>query len=216
MRIGVLGSGDAGRALAAGFLACGHDVLVGTRTPDKLRDWLRATPRSSAGSFADAADFGEVVVLAVRGSVAARALRLAGTPNLKGKPVIDATNPVADQVPVDGVLHFFTSLEDSLMERLQREFSVAYFVKAFNSVGHGMMAQPDLPGGPPSMFLCGQHELSKRTVAKLVEQMGWEPVDMGGVEAARAIEPLGMLWNIPAIREKQLGHAFKLLRKPAG
>ena len=213
MRIGVLGSGNAGRALAAGFLCCGHDVLVGTRNPDKMRDWLRATPRSSAGSFADAANFGEVVVLAVRGSVAARALRMAGTPNLKGKPVIDATNPVADQAPQDGVLHFFTSLEDSLMERLQREYSVAHFVKAFNSVGHGMMAKPDLPGGPPSMFICGNHEPSKQVVTRLVDQMGWEPIDMGGVQAARAIEPLGMLWNIPAIREKHTEHAFKLLRK---
>lgn len=212
MRIGILGSGDVARSLAAGLLAKGHDVLLGTRTPDKLRDWLKATPRSSAGSFADAADFGEVVVLAVRGSVASRALRLAGTPNLQGKPVIDATNPIADQAPVDGVLRFFTSLEDSLMERLQRELPVVHFVKAFNSVGHAMMAQPQLPGGPPSMFICGNHDGAKRTVAKLVEQLGWEPVDMGGVEAARAIEPLCMLWCIPALREKRFNHAFKLLR----
>lgn len=216
MRIGVLGSGNAGRALAAGFLACGHDVLLGTRNPDKMRDWLRATPRSSAGSFADAANFGEVLALAVRGSVAARALRLAGTPNLRGKPVIDATNPVADQAPQDGVLHFFTSLEDSLMERLQREFSIAHFVKAFNSVGHQMMARPKVQGGPPSMFICGAHEASKRTISGLVEEMGWEPIDVGGLAAARAIEPLAMLWSIPAIRDQQTDHAFKLLRQNAG
>lgn len=212
MRIGVLGSGPVARTLAAGFLGHGHDVLLGTRDPNKLRDWLKDTPRSSAGSFADAANFGDVVVLAVRGSVANRALRLAGTSNLLNKPVVDACNPIADQAPVDGVLRFFTSLEDSLMERLQREFSVVQFVKAFNSVGHEQMVNPKLEGGPPSMFICGNNATAKKAVAELVSQLGWSPEDMGGVEAARAIEPLSMLWSIPALREKRLDHAFKLLR----
>ena len=151
MRIGVLGSGDVARTLAAGFLKHGHEVLLGTREPNKLRDWLKANARSSAGSFADAAAFGDVLVLAVRGSVAARALRMAGTSNLVGKIVIDACNPIADQPPVNGVLRFFTSLEDSLMERLQKEFAIARFVKAFNSVGYAQMVEPRLAGGPPTM-----------------------------------------------------------------
>lgn len=212
MRIGVLGSGDVARTLAGGFLRQGHEVLVGTRDPSKLRDWLKANPRSSAGSFADAASFGDVLVLAVKGSVAARALRLAGTTQLVGKIVIDACNPLADQPPVNGVLRFFTSLDDSLMERLQKEFSVARFVKAFNSVGHAQMVQPQLQGGPPSMFICGNDAAAKQTVGELLRPFGWETVDMGMVESARAIEPLCMLWCIPTLRGQGSGHAFKLLR----
>lgn len=212
MKIGVLGSGDVAKTLAAGFLTHGHDVLVGSRDTGKLQEWLKAHPRSSGGSFADAAAFGDVVVLAVKGSVAARALRLAGTGNLLGKPVIDACNPIADQPPVNGVLRFFTSLDDSLMERLQKEFSVAKFVKAFSCVGNAMMVNPDLPGGPPTMFICGNDAEAKRTVAGLLKQFGWEAADMGNVEAARAIEPLCMLWCIPAFRDGQFRHAFKLLR----
>lgn len=212
MQIGVLGSGDVARTLAGGFLRHGHDVLMGTRDPDKLRDWLKAHPRSSAGSFADAARFGEVVVLAVKGSVAARALRLAGTSNLVGKIVIDVCNPIADQPPVNGVLRFFTSLDDSLMERLQREYSVARFVKAFNSVGQGQMVNPQLPGGPPTMFICGNDAAAKQTVSGLLKQFGWEAADMGLVESARALEPLCMLWCIPGFREQRWTHAFKLLQ----
>lgn len=212
MRIGILGSGDVGKALAAGFLQAGHEVLIGTRETAKLRDWLKAHPRSSAGSFTDAAKFGDVIVLAVRGSVANRALRLAGTSHLLGKIVIDASNPIADQPPVNGVLRFFTSLDDSLMERLQKEFSVARFVKAFNSVGHAQMVKPQFAGGPPSMFICGNDAEAKRTVGELLAELGWEAADMGMMEAARAIEPLCMLWCIPALRDASTGHAFKLLR----
>lgn len=212
MRIGVLGSGEVARTLAAGFLKKGHEVLLGTRDPDKLRDWLKAHPRSSAGSFADAAAFGDVLVLAVKGSVAARALRLAGTSNLVGKTVIDACNPIADQPPVNGVLRFFTSLEDSLMERLQKEFSVARFVKAFNSVARPLMVDPQLPGGPPTMFICGNDAPAKKIVGELLEQFGWEPADMGMVEAARAIEPLCMLGSIPALRGQSAMQALKQLR----
>lgn len=211
MRIGVLGSGEVAKTLAAGFLKHGHEVLVGTRDASKLRDWLKSNARSSAGSFADAANFGDVLVLAVKGSVAAKALRLAGTTNLVGKIVIDACNPIADQPPVNGVLRFFTSLDDSLMERLQKEFSVARFVKAFSSVGHDQMINPQLPGGPPSMFICGNDADAKHTVIGLLTQLGWEAADMGMVEAARAIEPLCMLWCIPLLRGRGTRHAFKLL-----
>lgn len=212
MRIGVLGSGEVAQTLAAGFLGHGHEVLVGTRDPARLRDWLRATPRSSAGSFADAAHFGDVLILAVRGSVAARALRLAGTTNLVGKVVIDVCNPVADQPAANGVLRLFTSLDDSLMERLQKEFSVARFVKAFNSVGRAQLVNPSVHGGPPTMFICGNDTAAKRTVAELLPAFGWEAADLGGVEAARAIEPLCMLWPLAARHHPQRPLALKLLR----
>lgn len=211
MKIGVLGSGDVGKTLAGGFVKHGHQVVLGTREPAKLADWAAKQGNVQIGSFAEAAKFGELVVLAVKGTVAQDALRAAGAANLAGKPVIDATNPIADAPPVNGVLKFFTNLDDSLMERLQREFPKAHFVKAFNSVGHALMIKPQLKGGKPTMFICGNDEAAKKTVRGILDQFGWETADMGMVEAARAIEPLCMLWQIPGFLRNQWTHAFKLL-----
>jgi predicted dinucleotide-binding enzyme len=211
MKIGVLGSGVVAQVLAAGFLKHGHKVMIGSRTPAKLEDWGRQNPSGRTGSFGDTAAFGEIVVLAVKGTVAADALRAAGIGNLAGKTVIDATNPIADAPPVNGVLRFFTDLNESLMERLQREFSTSNFVKAFNSVGNTCMVNPRFKGGTPSMFICGNDAGAKQTVTGILTQFGWETVDMGKAEAARAIEPLCMLWCIPGFLRNQWSHAFKLL-----
>ena len=212
MKIGVLGSGQVAKTLAAGFLKHGHDVRVGTRHADKLAGWATEHPKATIGSFADTAKFGEVVVLAVKGSVAAEALRAAGANNLDGKTVIDVTNPIADAPPVNGVLKFFTTLDDSLMERLQREFPGAKLVKAFNSVGAAAMVNPQFKGGPPTMFMCGNDEGAKKTVNGILDQFGWQAEDLGGAEAARAIEPLCMLWCIPGFQKQDWVHAFKMLR----
>jgi predicted dinucleotide-binding enzyme len=211
MRIGILGSGDVARSLAIGFLSHGHAVMLGTRRPDKLMDWLAKNPKSEVGSFADAASFGELLVLAVKGAVAADALRAADSGSLKGKTIIDATNPIADAPPQNGVLRFFTTLDESLMERLQKEFVEARFVKAFNSVGNACMVNPHFKGGKPTMFICGNDEGAKRIVSGVLDQFGWETADMGGVEAARAIEPLCILWCIPGFLRQDWVHAFKLL-----
>ena len=211
MKVGVLGSGDVAKVLASGFLKHRHDVMVGTRTLSKLADWAKQNPKGSVGSFADAAKFAQLVVLAVKGTVALDALRAAGAANLAGKPVIDATNPIADAPPVHGVLKFFTNLDESLMERLQREFGDARFVKAFNSVGNALMVNPKLKGGKPTMFICGNDDAAKQTVRGIVDQFGWETVDMGKAESARAIEPLCMLWCIPGMLRNEWAHAFKLL-----
>ncbi len=211
MKVGVVGSGDVAKALAAGFLKHGHEVKMGTRSESKLADWAKQNPKASVGTFADAARFGELLVLAVKGTVAADALRAAEPANFAGKVVMDACNPIADVPPVNGVLKFFTSLDDSLMERLQREFPAARFVKAFNSVGNSLMINPNLRGGKPTMFICGNDEAAKQTVRGIVDQFGWETADMGKVEAARAIEPLCMLWCIPGFLRNQWSHAFKLL-----
>jgi predicted dinucleotide-binding enzyme len=136
MKVGVLGTGDVAKSLAAGFMKHGHAVALGTRDRAKLAGWAAQHSGAQVGSFAEAANFGELVVLAVKGAVALEALRAAGAANLDGKPIIDATNPIADAPPTGGVLKFFTTLDESLMERLQREFATARFVKAFNSVGH--------------------------------------------------------------------------------
>jgi len=185
--------------------------MLGTRDQAKLSDWVARNPGAAVGSPSDAAKFGELLVLAVKGAAAADALRGAGIANLKGKIVIDATNPIADAPPTNGVLKFFTSLDESLMERLQREFAGPRFVKAFNSVGSASMVNPKFKGGKPTMFICGDDETAKKKVAGILEEFGWETADMGAVEAARAIEPLCMLWCIPGFLRQDWSHAFKLL-----
>jgi predicted dinucleotide-binding enzyme len=213
MKIAVIGSGDVGKTLASGFLKHGHEVMIGTRDPAKLAQWAAQNPAGRVGSFDETAKFGELVVLAVKGTIAADVLRASGRANLASKTVIDATNPITDAPPVNGVLKFFTNLDESLMEKLQREFADANFVKAFNSVGVAAMVNPQFAGGPPSMFICGNSEAAKQRVATILDQFGWETADMGMAEAARAIEPLCILWCIPGFLSNDWLHAFKLLRK---
>ena len=212
MKIGIVGSGVVAQTLGTGFLQHGHEVMLGTREAAKLADWSKANPKGRVGSFAETAQSAEVVVLAVKGGVAAAALRGAGAANLAGKTVIDATNPIAEAAPVDGVLKFTTDLNDSLMEQLQREFAGAHFVKAFNSVGAARMVDPKYKEGRPTMFICGNDEAAKQAVRKILDQFGWETADMGKAAAARAIEPLCMLWCIPGFLHNQWTHAFKLLK----
>jgi 8-hydroxy-5-deazaflavin:NADPH oxidoreductase len=213
MKVGIIGSGGVAQTLGAGFLKHGHQVAMGTRDAGKLAGWNAANAAAKVGSFAEAARFGEVVVLAVAGEAAAEALSLAGAEALDGKVVIDACNPIGGGPPVNGVLRFFTSLTDSLMERLQTAYPKARFVKAFNSVGAAQMVNPQFAGGRPTMFICGADADAKQTVVALLDQFGWDAEDMGAVEAARAIEPLCMLWCIPGIgRGDWSPHAFKLLR----
>lgn len=206
MKIGILGSGDVGKTLGSGFVKHGHEVMLGTRDPGKLAEWARANAGARVGSFA------EVAVLAVAGGVALDAVRAADPANLAGKTVIDACNPISGAPPASGVLPFFTGHGESLMERLQRAFPGVRFVKAFNSVGAALMVDPKLKGGPPTMFICGDDEAAKRMVRGILGQFGWDTEDMGAAEAARAIEPLCMLWCIPGFRTGDWLHAFKVLR----
>jgi predicted dinucleotide-binding enzyme len=127
--------------------------------------------------------------------------------------VIDATNPIADAAPENGVLKFFTDLSSSLMEELQKKFSQANFVKAFSCVGNALMVNPDFGGTKPTMFIAGNNDDSKKAVKQILDSFGWEIEDMGKVEAARAIEPLCILWCIPGFLENKWMHAFKLLKK---
>lgn len=213
MKVGVLGSGIVGQTLASGFVKHGYETMIGTREPAKLADWSAAHPQARLGSSSDAAAFADVVVLAVKGTASADALRAAGNAHLAGKVVIDATNPIADAPPVHGVLRFFTNLDDSLMEQLQREFPEARLVKAFNSVGNLYFVNPTFAEGRPTMFICGNDEAAKKTVTEILDRFGWEAADMGMIEAARAIEPLCMLWCIPGFLRNEWTHAFKLLRQ---
>jgi predicted dinucleotide-binding enzyme len=210
MNVGILGSGIVAQTLGAGFLKHGHAVLLGTRDPGKLAEWQRGNPKARLGSGADAAAFGELLVLAVKGDAALDALRLAG-PALEGKVVLDATNPIAPAPPVNGVLRFFTSLDDSLMERLQRAHPNVRFVKAFSSAGNARMVNPQFAAGRPTMFICGNDPKAKVVVTGVLDQFGWETLDLGAVEAARAIEPLCILWCIPGFLRNEWTHAFKVL-----
>jgi predicted dinucleotide-binding enzyme len=212
MKIGIIGSGDVARALGAGFLKHGHDVVLGTREPARLAAWLGENPRGRVDSFTGAAKYAELAVLAVKGTAAADAVRAAGAAALTGKVVIDATNPIADAPPEHGVLKFFTTHDESLLERLQREFAGVRFVKAFNSVGSTCMVNPQFKGGPPTMFICGNDPAAKGIVTRILDQFGWETADMGPAVAARAIEPLCMLWCIPGFVSNDWVHAFKLLK----
>src|SRR5262245_27573572 len=209
MKIGVIGTGVVGTALSEGFLKHGHQVMRGTREAGKLGDWKK----SPVGTFEEAAKFGEVVVLAAKGTAAESAVKLCGAA-LDGKTVIDAMNPIADEPPAAGVLPFFTGANDSLMERLQKAAPRAKFVKAFSSVGSAYMVNPDFGAAKPTMFICGNDAGAKEKVRGILTQFGWETEDMGGVEAARAIEPLCRLWCLPGFTRNDWGaRAFKLLRK---
>jgi 8-hydroxy-5-deazaflavin:NADPH oxidoreductase len=213
MKVGILGSGVVGQALGAGFLKYGHEVTMGTRNPnsEEVRTWLSVQPKASAGTFADAARFGDVVVLAVLGRAVAQVIQLAGADNFGGKTIIDTTNPIADAPPVNGVLAFTTGPNESLAEKIQALLPQAYVVKAFNSVGNAQMVNPHYQQGTPTMFLCGDNNSAKAQVIGIIQQFGWEPFDCGGIIAARAIEPLCMLWCIPGFLRNQWTHAFKLL-----
>lgn len=211
-KIGILGSGIVAKSLGSGFLKHGYDVMLGTRDASKLADWQQGDGKGSlVGTFSESAGFGDIVVLAVKGTAAKSALEMAGAENLSGKTVIDSTNPIADAPPENGVLTFFTGMNRSLMEELQEAYPDARLVKAFSCIGSHFMVNP--PFDPkPTMFICGNDDGSKAEVRQILDDFGWETEDMGGVESARAIEPLCMLWCIPGFRENQWSHAFKLLK----
>jgi len=215
MKVAVLGSGIVGQVLSSGFVKHGHQVMMGTRHPnaDDVRKWLAQTSGASAGTFADAARFGEVIVLAVLGRIVDKVIELAGPNNFEGKTVIDATNPLADAPPVNGVLQYFTGPNESLGEKVQGLLPKAHVVKAFNSVGNNRMVNPQFKQGVPTMFFCGDNEAAKSQVSEIIRQFGYEPFDCGGIIASRALEPLCMLWCIPGFLRNQWTHAFRVLTK---
>src|SRR5436190_9391722 len=196
MKIGIIGSGIVGRVLGTAFLKEGNEVMLGTRNiaKEEVTEWKSSNPGGLAGNFEETASFAELIVLATHGTVATEAIELAGRDNFTGKTVIDTTNPLADAAPVNGVLQFFTSYNESLMEKIQSVIPQANLVKAFNSVGNTQMYKPGYNNLLPTMFICGNDEAAKETVTGILTRFGWETEDMGKAEAARAIEPLCMLW----------------------
>jgi 8-hydroxy-5-deazaflavin:NADPH oxidoreductase len=217
MKVGIIGSGIVGRVLATGFLSEDHQVMLGTRNISKedVAKWKNENKNKNGllGSFQETAQFGEIIVLAVSGLVVEDAINLAGKGHFSNKIIIDATNPIAAVPPDNGVLKFFTTLEESLMEKTQKQLPDAKLVKAFSCAGNAFMYKPNFNGNIPTMFICGNDEPAKNIVTGILTSFGWETEDMGKVEAARAIEPLCILWCIPGFIRNQWTHAFKLLKK---
>ena len=213
MKIGILGSGPVGQALANGFIKHSYEVMIGTEHKEKIDMWKEKSMYSGkVGSFNETAKFGDIVVLSVKGTIAKDIVNKVSK-ELFGKTVIDTTNPIADAPPENGVLKYFTSLDNSLMEQLQKTAPKVNFVKAFNSIGNAFMVNPDFDGIKPTMFICGNSENAKKEVGKILDQFGFEVEDMGKVESARAIEPLCILWCIPGFLRNDWDNAFKLLKK---
>ncbi|MBS1772269.1 MAG: NAD(P)-binding domain-containing protein [Bacteroidetes bacterium] len=212
-KIGILGSGIVAKTLGKGFIKHGYDVMLGTRDISKLSDWVDEIGyKAKVGSFEEVAEFGETIVLAVSGKSATDVIEMAGPQNLTGKTVIDTTNPIAEAPPQDGVLKYFTTQDESLMEILQSRFPDAHFVKCFNSVGNAYMVNPNFPDGKPSMFICGNNDNAKKEVETILDKFGWETEDMGKATAARVIEQLCILWCLPGFLRNQWTHAFKLIK----
>lgn len=210
LKIGVLGSGQVAQVLAKGFADAGHTVRIASRDGTKLGAFTAATG-IAAGTFGDVAAWCDLIVLAVKGTVAA-AIAASIAEAAAGKILIDVNNPIADEPPEDGILRYFTGPNDSLLERVQAAAPAALCVKAWSCVGNSFMIHPQFPGGRPTMFICGNDAAAKQTVAAILDGFGWDSEDIGTAKGARAIEPLCQLWCAPGFLRGQWGHAFKLIK----
>lgn len=210
MKAGIIGSGQVGQKLGDGLIELGNEVMIGSRDTQKLAAWVGKHKTASAGSFSDAAAYGELLVIATSWGGTASAIEMAGPKNFAGKTVIDVTNPL-DFTSTPPRLA--VGLTDSAGETIQRMLPDARVVKAFNIVGNPLMVHPEFPGGRPTMFICGNDEGAKKIVNGIVVAFGWESIDIGGIEGSRLLEPLAMLWMNYYFRTNTGNHAFKLLRK---
>lgn len=214
MKIGVLGTGDVGKALGKAFLALGHEVMMGSRSAshEGAVAWAKeAGAGASIGTFADAAAFGELMVLATLGAANEAVLQSAGPDNFRGKVVIDATNPLDFSGGMPPKLSLAGN--DSGGEQVQRLLPGAHVVKAFNTVGNAFMFRPEFPGGPPDMFIAGDDDGAKAKVSAVLDDFGWGAIDVGGIESSRYLEGMCLVWVISALRTGNWNQAFKMLRK---
>ncbi|HKO28084.1 MAG TPA: NAD(P)-binding domain-containing protein [Solirubrobacteraceae bacterium] len=213
MRVGVLGTGEVGRRLAAGFRSRGHEVMIGSRDPAKadLDGWRSGDGAGvEPGTFADVAAHGELLVLAVLGNAAEQAIADAGPENFSGKVVIDAMNPLDFSAGFPPKLSI--TGEDSLGERVQRALPDARVVKAFNTIGSAYFVDPRFSDGQPTMLIAGDDEDAKRTVTDLLADFGWsQTVDIGGIEGSRELEAICIAWVKIGGARGAWDHGFRLL-----
>ena len=210
-RIGILGSGDVGRALGRGFARHGWDVKLGTRSPDERRAQLESDDGAvSVGTFADAATDGDVVVLAVNGNAAVEVVEMAGAANFAGKLVLDATNPLNFS---SGDVHLSLGGTDSLGELIQDTLPDASVVKCFNTVSNAQMVDPEFEAETPPMFVCGDDDDAKARTEEILVELGWPGVmDVGDITAARYLEALVPLWVRVGSKLGTRGHAFTVVQ----
>ena len=215
MKVGVLGTGIVGRTLGKGFADLGHEVKMGSRDAknDKMKEWIAKTgAKASGGTFAEAAAFGEVIVLATLWNGTENAIKQANPKNFTNKVVLDATNPLV--VKPNSPPGLALGHSDSAGEQVQRWLKDARVVKVFNSVGNAHMINPSFPGGPPDLYIAGNDEGAKKVVTDIAKAFGWPgTIDIGGIEGARLLEPLALLWIVYGFRTGGWNNAFKLLRK---
>lgn len=216
MKIGILGSGAVGKALAIGFTAEGNEVMLGTRDPKaaKITEWLSGSGNGiKAGTFEQTAAYGEIIILCPLYRAIDDVIELAGKKNFEGKIVIDTTNPIAEEPPVNGVLKYVKTSDGSAGEHIQNLLPNAHVVKAFNSIGSAYMYKPKFEDGQPTMFICGNNDEAKKSVTDILAAFGWDVMDSGGIEASGALEGLCIIWCARGFKEGQWNHAFKLLKK---
>ncbi len=211
MKIGVLGSGVVAKVLGAGLAGKGHEVKLGSRDAGKLSGWVKETgAKASAGSFAEAATFGEVVFLCVKGDGALEAVRQAGAANFKGKTVVDVTNPL---VPTPSGMTISGSPGDSLGEKIQKAIPEGRVVKAFNTISAYIMVNPNLEEGLATLTIMGDDDGAKAQVTDIAKGFGWDVVDLGGLNLAYWNEAQAMIWCLYGFKNNHWSHAFKLMRK---
>jgi predicted dinucleotide-binding enzyme len=212
MKIGVFGTGDVGRSLGRAFIALGHDVKMGARAAghEKALEWVAEMGgRASEGTFADAARFGEMLVMATLGVANPEVVRLAGPNLFTGKILIDATNPLDFSKGFPPGLTI--SGNDSAGELLQRLMPEAKVVKAFNTVGNRYFYKPKFENGPPDMFIAGNDADAKKKIAELLVEFGWGVVDIGDIAGARYLEAMCIAWVRACGATNNWNRAFKFL-----
>ncbi len=212
MKVGILGSGEVGKALAKGFLSEGHEVMMATREVNgpKAHD-LQKELDVKVSTFAKVAKWCELAVLATLWTGTEDAIKLARPENLDGKVLIDVTNPLDFNSGMPPKLAL--GRDDSGGEQVQRWLASSRVIKAFNTVGNGLMYKPDFEGDQPTMFYCGNDESAKEVVRTILLSFGWQPVDIGDLTGARELEPLCILWIKYGLAYNSWTHAYKLLHK---
>jgi predicted dinucleotide-binding enzyme len=211
MKIGILGSAVVAKVMGAGLIGLGHEVKLGSREPSKLREWVKENgAKASAGSPGEAAAFGEVLFLCMKGEAAVDVVRQAGIENFAGKTVVDVTNPL---VPSPQGIALSTSAGDSLAERIQKVIPEAKVVKAFNTVSAYIMVNPRLEEGLATLTIFGDDEPAKAQVTDIAKAFGWDVVDLGGLNLAYWNEAQAMIWCLYGFKFNHWTHAFQLLRK---